>query len=271
MDASRNVSRKGLASSVFVYAAATIPFLLSIVFHTIRHPPRQPPQTPIRPALSFDQYLVHLGNVPLRQSYSARFRFTNRSDRKVTVRELKPSCGCLNPKLKTDVFKPGEEGEFYLTLQTATEQPGPNEYYCDVQYDDGQLRSTRVVLKLNLPEQTVVVRPPALIFIQQTDEVTTHSISVIDFRPQRLELVGVDCSSQLAQVALGNTEFDTEGNRVHKVLVRVGAVPAGRHQAVITIHTDDPEFTKLQVPLRIEGPVNPVEHGLDPPHRHSRQ
>ena len=259
MDASKKDNRKGFAQNIFVYAAATMPFLLSIVFHAIGATPQKPAQTTVRPALAFDQYLVHLGDVPLRQTHFARYRFTNRSDRTVTIRELKPSCGCLSPQLKRNVYEPSESGEFYLRVRTATEQPGPNEYYCDVKYDDGTQRSTRVVFKVNLPEKTVIVRPPALMFYQRTDEPTIREISVTDFRPQRLKLLGVECSSKLVQVALGEADFDSEGNHVQKVLVKVGPVPEGRHQATVTILTDDSEFPQLTVPLLIEGPVTAID------------
>ncbi len=237
-----------------LYSAAGLPFLLAIAFQIVGPQMREPLQAAERPALAFDQYLVNLGPTEPSQQVFARFSFTNASDRTVEIKELKPSCGCLNPRLAKRIYGPGEPGEFSLRVQTANEQPGPKTYYCKIIYDDGKPREADVTFKLTLPEKTVIVRPKALAFYQFNDQPTYRDIVVTDFRMRKLQLTGVECSTKFANVALGDPGFDPDGNRLHKIIVLVQKVPPGRHRGLITIHTDDPKFPQLRVPLLIEGP-----------------
>ncbi len=267
-----NISTDRLpANGIFIPAAAALPFALSIIFHTIGPHGQQFSQAAEPPALAFDQYLVNLRDVQPSRYVFARFGFTNTSKHTVKIKQLKPSCGCLNPQLKKRRYEPNESGEFYLRVQTANEKPGPNEYFCTVLYEDIQPREVELRFKVTLPNKTVIVRPKALIFYQFGSEPTTREIVVTDYRQQQLEILGVNCSSTLAKVALGKVESDHQGQRRHKVLVTVVEVPQGRHQALVTIFTNDPEFSQLRVPLLLQGPgEKPHRLGTTLPYRSHR-
>ena len=251
------------------YLLAAIPFLLSIVFSAVGAAPREVTEPENRPALVFNQYLVNLGPVELRNEHFARFVFRNKSNVTVKIKELRPSCGCLNPQLPKKSYEPGETGEFFLRVRAATEQPGSKEYYCDVVYEDTQPRETRITFKLILPEKKISVEPRALVFYQPNAEPTTRDITVTDYRNGHLELLGAESSSNLAHVAIGETQIGPQGMRHNKVRITVTQVPAGTHDSLITIFTDDPEFPELKVPIRIVGPEEPGKRvATEPTHGH---
>ncbi len=248
--------RKTNLRTAILPTAALLPFLLSLVAHTNDPAQAEAAKGPDRPALTFNQYLVNFGDRPVepQRFVFARFGFENRSNRTATITELKPSCGCLDPRLEKRVYHPGETNEFFLRVQTANEEPGPKEYFVKLLYEDPQPREVTLTLKVVLPEQKVVVRPKALIVYQLGTEPTTQEIIVTDYRTRPLHVTGIESSSELVTAEFGAIDRDVEGNRRLHVSVTVAAhVPPGRHRALVTILTDDPVYGKLQVPLLIQG------------------
>lgn len=258
MDAKRlylrflNLVRRSSRERRWLSCLAAAPFFLAVVFYAIGPRPQPLAAAASRPALAFEQYLVNLGNVEPRREHFARFGFTNTGDRSVRIKELKPSCGCLQPYLERTVLEPGESGEFFLRVQSATETPGKKTYTCKVFYEDPDPREAEVTFKLTLPEQTVTVEPKALIFYQMGDTEMTREIVVTDHRGGSLELTGVRCSTELADVHLNPPETDFDNTPRQTISVTVGHVPRGRHQGLLTISTDDPDFPELRVPLLID-------------------
>lgn len=251
----RHFSKKTVSGKLLLSIAASIPIWLSLFFHTRGPAAQEVIDHRERPALAFDQYMVNLGETSPTQQASARFYFTNRGERPVEVKKLRPSCGCLNPRLAKRTYKPGESGQFSLRMQTANEEPGQHEYYVDVLYEDPKPREVRLTFKVELPEHQVVVRPKALIFYQFGNQPTEKGLVVTDHRSQPLEVVDVESSSKLATARIEKTE-ELPGQPRHTYLkVKVpGRVPVGRHRALVQLKTDDPAYPVLRVPLLIQGP-----------------
>jgi hypothetical protein len=66
----------------------------------------------------------------------------------------------------------------------------------------------------------------------------------------------VECKSPLITAKLRETDLDEEGNQRTRVTVAAaGRVPPGIRWADLVIHTDDPRYPTLQVPLQIRGPA----------------
>lgn len=239
-----------------LWGAALVPFALAVVFH-LRGPVAQSAVSAAdRPALAFEQYLVDLGEIPPRNNVAGRFGFRNASDRTVTITDLIPSCGCLQPRLDKKVFEPGETGEFYVRVQPANERPGAKEYHVDVRYTDPQPREVRVVFRVTLPDRQVQVRPPGVMFYQLSGEPTTKTVEVFDHRQEPLTILDVKSSSELVAAEIGETIRDESAGatRYQILLTAAGDCPPGRKHLLVTIHTDDATFSDLRVPVLIEGP-----------------
>ena len=209
-----------------------------------------------KPALAFETYLVDTGPVKeTTRTVAARFRFKNLSEHTVTVKKLVPSCGCLNPHLEKKVYLPNEVGEFQLKMETAGESPGQKEYFVDFIYEDTQERSTRLTFKLELPIRRLVVKPKALVIYQFTPGRTTHPVTVSDFRAGTdFKIISVESTTKYARAELGSLEIK-DGLRQQKLDVIVeDTIPPGKHNGLIVIKTNDPDFPELYVPLIIQGP-----------------
>lgn len=240
----------------FAAALACVPFALAIVAHAV--PTRVTPlaAAPPRPPLAFDQYLVDLRQVPPRPVIRAYFDFTNTSNRPVTISELVPSCGCLNPQLRGDqkVYAPGQAGRFYITMQTANEEPGPHEYTVKVRYNDSQPREETVAFRLILPEVKVSVQPAELAFYQLNGQDSEATVRVSDRRVRPLDVLSAECTLPGVTVEVLSTEAGDDGHSKVPIKVHVpGKYPAGQHRGLIRIATSDPEFRELRVSLYVEG------------------
>lgn len=238
-----------------LWVVALSPFLLSAAVHLGRSPVPLTISSPPRPALAFDQYLVDLGPTQPAVELQGKFRFRNRGSQSVKLETVQPSCGCLQPLVSGKEFAPGEDGQIILRMRPANESPGKKEYYADVKYTDPEPREVRLTFKLELPERGITVKPRALLVYQLSDEKTIQELKISDSRDKPARIKDVSVNSPLVGVELGDRKPGETGGIETTVQVIVdGEVSPGRHDAVITVYTDDPDTPELRVPVIIQGP-----------------
>eukprot|EP00913_Durusdinium_trenchii_P013378 g12559.t1 len=126
----------------------------------------------------------------------------------VRITALKPSCGCLAPRLAKREFQPGEVGEIILPVKTPNEASGPREYTVKVQYEDPKPRETLLTFRVDLPEKRITVRPRSLIFYQYGTRSTTRDIFVTDYPRIGLQITKVECNSQYVDVKIAPADVD---------------------------------------------------------------
>ena len=157
---------------------------------------------------------------------------------------MKPSCGCLNPRLAKRVYEPGESGEFFVRVQTAGEKSGQKEYYVDVLYEDSKPRQVQLGFDFVLPERKVVVHPRALIFYQLGTDATSREITISDYRDARLTVLEATCKSPYVSITIGPAQTISSEYRTTKVKVTVsGIIPPGKHQTILNLTTDRPNLS----------------------------
>ncbi|WP_339687004.1 DUF1573 domain-containing protein [Gimesia maris] len=262
----RNNFFKSKWNRSILLALAVSPFITASFAHWSGSRVQESLAAEEKPALAFETYMVNTGMVKeTTRVVGARFRFKNLSEHKVTVTELVPSCGCLKPRLEKKVYEPNETGEFQLKMETASESPGQKEYFVDFKYEDTQERSTRLTFKLELPTRRLVVKPKALVIYQFTPGRTIHPLTVSDYRGgQDFEIISVESTSKFAKVKLAERELD-KGVTSQKLEVIVeNLVPPGKHNGMIVIKTNDPDFPELYVPMIIQGPDRKTAQNLLP-------
>jgi|TARA_B100000809_G_scaffold29971_1_gene26001 hypothetical protein len=253
-----NTSRRSITWCL----VALLPLAAAVGFDAAGTRPRPlASENPPPPGLAFDQYLVNLGPVPAQAEHRAYFAFTNTGSKPITVTALRPSCGCLDPSLRKATWEPGERAVFSLKVLATREPPGPKEYTCRVEYNDGQPREVLLRLKVDLPEQKLVVSPKALIIYQNTPDPVTQPITLTRHKAGRISVLEVTTTSPLARAVIGREQVDPQGLRTAEVLVTVAAVPPGRHQLFVHIATDDPEYPEVRVPVLVIGPPLPRSAG----------
>lgn len=208
-----------------------------------------------RPALVFHQYMQRPYVSEPQAVIDARFRFYNAGEQPVQIGTIERSCGCLGQQLSRDQVDPGESGEILLQIQTASESPGPKEFWAVVHYTDPHPRQVKLILNVEIPEQQVTVQPKALLFYQLGTDPVTQTVTVSDFRDQKLTVTNVECSLELIET--GEIRRIRQRSMVqHELEVTIpGKVMAGQHRGVMTFHTDDAAFPRIVVPIFIQGPA----------------
>jgi hypothetical protein len=238
----------GLAPCLAAFAAEAIPV------HAVSLP--EPP--PLAP-LSFDQYAVNYGEIGPYPLVEAHFTFRNRGDQPVAIEEVEPSCGCLKWHLTGDrkIYKPGELGRLTVRLFTANERPGPHEYAVRVQSRGERPAQDELMFRVTLPEKKLSLEPHEVFFYQLTgkpDERIVHLIDYRDSTAEPVEVLEVDCTTDLVRVEQLPPERDERGHRRIPIRLSVeGTVPLGRKIAHLRIRTNDPDFPVIGAPVLVEG------------------
>jgi hypothetical protein len=115
-----------------------------------------------------------------------------------------------------------------------------------VTYLDGeQLRQQTLEVHAELFRE-VSVEPAKLALY--TDAALTHAVVVSDSRRRKLKVRHAQTASRHLQVAVA----PGDGEGVYRVSVTVRPdAPAGRHEEVLSILTDDPDYPELRVPVTV--------------------
>ena len=210
------------------------------------------------PPLAFRQYAAVLGEVGPTPAVGHRFRFTNGSDTAVTVTDLRPSCGCLEPTLEggteTDDgrrYEPGEDGSFEVRVLTAGETPGPHAYTIDVTSRAGEETYRRQLhFTVTLPEAKVTLTPREVFFYQLSGEAGEQTVVVTDPRSDPLTVTSADSKSEWLTTEI---RAEPDGHRTTVTLRVPEGLPPGLTTAWVKIRTSDPDYATLKVAVAMNG------------------
>ncbi|MFN9375289.1 MAG: DUF1573 domain-containing protein [Planctomycetaceae bacterium] len=239
----------------------SLPLCLATLSHVWGSSSRAMAKIPAGPTLSFEQYLIDYGQVVPTEEVRTHFGFMNMADRPIQIDRLEPSCGCLQPRLdeKYRELDPGERGEFLIRIQTANQAVGPKEYTVIVHYRDPEPRQTTVRFRVTLPDNQVALKPRALMMYLSGSSPMVQTAEVIDRRPNKFEIVKLEVEpAHLATVEPSGEFDDSEDHRHYKLRIEVNPELAdGSHRGVIWVHTNDPAYQTLRLPLAVQKGVVP--------------
>jgi hypothetical protein len=234
----------------------SLPLCLATLSHVWGQSSRALAEIPASPTLSFEQYLIDYGQVVPTEEVRTHFGFMNMADRPIQIDRLEPSCGCLQPRLddKYRELDPGERGEFLIRIQTANQAVGPKEYTVIVHYRDPEPRQTTVRFRVTLPDNQVALKPRALMMYLSGTAPLVQTAEVIDRRPHKFEIVKLEVEpANLATVEPSGEFDDSEDHRHYKLRIEVNPeLPDGSHRGVIWVHTNDPAYQTLRLPLAVQ-------------------
>ena len=204
----------------------------------------------VRAELTCEQPVAQKGEVPSGMSLSHRFTIVNSGRDVIEVTEVRPSCGCLAPKLDRRRFQPGESGSLLLEVNTLTQPAGAHSWRTTIHY---QAAGSSYELPLYIAARVVMeisVEPPSLAIY--TDSSISHEITVIDRRTEPLIVRAVSASSPHVRTHLGELHRNEAGQWARSIQVEVLAdCPEGTHEETLLIYTSDPSYPELKVPFTI--------------------
>jgi hypothetical protein len=194
--------------------------------------------------------VVQLGEVRSGVPLAQRFTIVNRGREAAEVTEVRPSCGCLAPRLEPRRLRPGEEGLLFLDINTLTQPEGPHAWRIAVRYrqsgQEGELALfvyARVVAEISL-------QPPMLMLY--TDSTISHEITLTDRRPQPLAVTASETTSPWLRTRVGEPRREPDGRWTRTISLEVlPGFPEGRHDGAVRIVSADPTYPELKVPLSV--------------------
>lgn len=116
--------------------------------------------------LLFDKTTHDFGTLKEGDPAVYTFKFTNKSNKDISLLNVKPSCGCTTPSYTKDIVKPGATGEIQISYAT-TGRPGPINKSITVTYDTTEqpiylfIRGDVVKPEAPATEPTAAPAPPA--------------------------------------------------------------------------------------------------------------
>ena len=238
------------------WVIALVPMILGAA--SIVTPQSVPPLTyqTDRPGLVFSEYLMHFGNQPVPQQpeVNATFLFRNVGDQPVNITDMKPSCGCLTPKVSISEIAPGESGRLTVPIKTLTESPGFHEYTVTVKYTDPTPREVTLAVKMTLPEKAIQIEPRSIYVIGQSTQSVEHTVTVSDLRETPLRVEAVSSSTTLFTPRIIERQRDHEGSRTTIGVTIAEKLPRGIQRGIVQVTTTDPVNPVLHVPVMARGP-----------------
>jgi len=168
---------------------------------------------------------------PLAESVSATFRFKNIGDKVVTIKEVKPSCGCTTAALAKMSYGPGESGEIVAKLDIGSRQ-GLQSKSIQVT-SDGEDAPTVLTMKTLIPK--ILEMQPAFVFWQKGEVPDTKTIN-LSVGVDALHIVKAESDNANVSVQLDEVE---PGKRY-----RLTVFPASTDELLkvrITLVTDYPK------------------------------
>ena len=203
-----------------------------------------------RAELTCEQAVAEKGEVRGGIPLSHRFTIVNSGRDAIEVTDVRPSCGCLAPKLDRRRFQPGESGSLLLEVNTLTQPAGAHSWRATIHY---QVAGNAYELPLYIAARVVAeisVEPPSLAIY--TDTSISHEITVIDRRTEPLIVRAVSPSSPHVRTHLGELHRNEAGQWVRSIQVEVlSDCPEGNHEESLLIYTSDPSYPELKVPFTI--------------------
>jgi hypothetical protein len=203
-----------------------------------------------RAELRFAQPTADLGEVKSGPRLSQRFSFVNAGPDPVDILDLRTTCGCLKPQLTQRTYPPGEQGTLLLEVNTLSQPPGEHDWPLQVMYRLGtDVKETTLHLKARLVTE-VSVQPAAMTIFAGSG--LTHEMTVTDSRPKPFTVTAVQTTSPQLRADLAEAGRDAQGRWTRRIqLVLADDFPQGRHEATVSIFTDDPAYRELLVPVTI--------------------
>jgi hypothetical protein len=203
-----------------------------------------------RADLECAQPVVEKGEVRSGVSLAHRFSFVNRGSEAVEITDVRPSCGCLTPKLEYRRLLPGETGELVLEVNTLTQPAGANSWRVTIRYTAGGVEKELPLYVAARIVTEISVEPPSLAIY--TDKAITHDITIIDRRTEPLIVRSVQASSPYIVPHLGELHRNDAGHWVRSIQVEVAAdCPYGNHAETLLVCTSDATYPELTVPFTV--------------------
>ncbi len=138
--------------------------------------------------LKWDRPVQSFQRTPADGEIEVRFAFKNTGAAPVTIRTLRPSCGCTTAHLEKKTYAPAEAGEVVAHFVFG-DRRGPHRKTIEVRTDDAPTEPVLLDLRVNIHDSLTIA--PALVFWKRGEpaEPKTVQLTVDSGRQVRIKSV----------------------------------------------------------------------------------
>lgn len=200
------------------------------------------PSDPALSPLAWDNMAHDFGNIPDTSPVTHVFKFTNKTDKTVTILRAHGSCGCTVPDLPKKSFQPGESGEMSVTFNPQHRR-GPNPKTVTIEYSEpAGTPNTQVTINSNV--QPLVIIEPQKMYLMEVDAKAGKSTEItVSGRKKDFQVTGIDKVSEALDIKIGAVrEVVIDGDTFQQVPVTVTikpGTPIGEIQTELAIKTNE--------------------------------
>ncbi|MCJ8332065.1 MAG: DUF1573 domain-containing protein [Lentisphaeria bacterium] len=101
--------------------------------------------------IKFDSPTLEFDTKPGQKKVDAKYNFKNVGDYTVTIKKIKPTCGCTTAKLDKKTYKPGESGTIAATINVP-DRGGRLAKSIRITTDDKDKKKIKLTLVLHIPK-----------------------------------------------------------------------------------------------------------------------
>ncbi len=244
---------------------ALVAMLVAAPFAFAQAPATTPtalPTTPVKqPALHVAELEHDAGAIARGESVAVEFVLENRGEGELVIKNVQPSCGCTVASFDRRIA-PGGSGKVRATLDTR-DFSGPITKSLTVLSNDPSV--PQLTLRIKAEVRAHVLVAPAFARFVHTQTLPPPTTAVTVWSSDRTDFKVLAASSPLAYVQVTVREAAADerleaapGPQWRVELALASDAPVGPLRDFVTVRTNHPEQSELQVPL--SGVVRPVLH-----------
>lgn len=175
----------------------------------------------------------------------AHFKYENKTDKTINIKNVRTSCGCTVAALKKNDVAPGESGEVTATFKIGN-RTGVQQKTVTVETDSAEEPATNLLLKATIAESVQI--QPTFVFWENGEAPTPKKIVVSGGKDVNLTKVDVTSSSP---------DFSTKvdkGAKAGEFIVTITPTDTKKmSSATLTIKSDLPQV--FYATARVTGPA----------------
>jgi hypothetical protein len=153
----------------------------------------------VRADLKWDKPIQEFQRTPAEEAVEAHFTFRNTGQTPVTIKSLRPSCGCTTAKLEKKTYAPGEQGEVLARFVFGSRK-GQHRLLVNVVTDDKPKEPTVLDLRVYIHDPVSIA--PALVYWKTGESPTAKTVQVNAEAGQPVHVKSVTSSNPRVTAAL---------------------------------------------------------------------
>ena len=199
------------------------------------------------PDIYFEEISHSFGKVAQNQVISYTFRFRNRGDKPLKIKEVKSSCSCTAALISKDEIRPGEEGQIKVTYNTGYREGRFRE---EVRVISNDPEKPQIILTISGEVVRSIVALPDGLYLGRIrgERRIEREVRLIDLNGERLEVKKVKSSSKRIKV-----KVEREKGREDVVKLRIIIDPlkmrVGKLDERVIVHTNNDLKPVIEIPI----------------------